>query len=400
MRRRFDSGYWFMALLLMAVFFVAGVDICTASPKEVTRYEYETFTRVRKLLEKKQMEDASKLMEGYFRKNGKKHSMGYELYGYILMADKQTKKAAKILEDGFAFYPENASIAQNLGAAHGHNKNYQRAAEMFYRAYNLYKEKKPGLLYTAGVFYYRDKNYPKAVKLANSLLELENSKPDWHLLKIQCHMEEKNFKKAKTALENSLGIFPHDARMWRMLGFTYHQLGDPKRAVATYEIAYRLKPASEKEKNQLIGLYASIGAPHLGEFHADDHNMLDAKLLDNLAYGLACSGNLKKALEKIETALEIEPTEVRKYQRAVILMRMGEKAKARKAFESLAHMKSKFGGKANWSLAMLAWTENRWLEVLTHLHRAGKADPKLVKQCNRLTRIVESVLEQPAHASM
>lgn len=390
---------WCLILVAFITGFTGGVNLCSAM-QPVSSYEYETFTRVREHLEKNRLEDAGKIMSKYFGNNGKKHSLGYELYGYILMAQKKADKAEKLLKDGFHYYPKNASIAQNLGAAYGNNENFGEAAKMFMTAYGLYKDKKPNLIYTAGVFYYRSKNYTEAVKLAKSLIKLENPKPAWHFLLIQSYLEQSKFKEAKACLENSLAVFPEEARMWRMLGFVYHKLGDHKHAVANYEIAYRLKPASSNEVKQLIGLYASIGAPLLSRVHAENDAVVDAQVLDNIAYGLARSGDLEEALKKTEEAFKIEPTKMRQYQKGVILMRMGKKAEAGKVFKRMQNLKGRLGGKANWALAMMAWTDNRWLDVITHLHKAGAADPKLANQSRRLTKIVESLLEQPVKSGI
>lgn len=387
---------WRLVLLLLAVLLLVEATVCEAKPQPVTRQEYEAFTKARKYLADDRTDDASKLMQRYFRREGKKHSLGYELYGYILMSQKRTRKAVEVFEEGFSYYPKNASIAQNLGAAYGRSEDYGRAAQLFYTAYNLYEERKPNLAYTASYFHYRDKSYDKAVEILKSLVVLPEAKPMMHMLLAKCYLEKKAFKSARITLKRGVDIFPEEPQMWRLLGFTYHQLGDTNRAVATYEIAYRLKPASDKEVKQLIGLYASIGAPHMGDVHVDNGSLLDAKVLDNLAYGLARSGDLEEALEKADKALVMEPTDLRQFRRGVLLMRMGRAEDARKVFEALGNVKGKIGGKANWALAMMSWTESQWLDVLLYLDRAAKADPKLKKRSRRLEKIVESVLESPA----
>lgn len=384
-----------MLLLFLALLVSVLSGISHAGSRPVTRHEYETFTKVRKLLAEDRIDDAHELMKRYFRRSGRKHSLGYEIYGYILMTQKHTKTATEILEEGFALYPGSANIAQNLGAAHGRTGNNVRAAEMFYTAYTLFKDKKPRLAFTSAVFYHRAKKYRKCIDVLTPLLALPESKSRWHLLQAMCHLEQKQFSQAALFLEKSLKRFPEEARMWRMLGFAHYRLGNTDRAAATYEIAYRLKPPSQAEVKQMITLYSAIGAPHLGEQYVEEGTSVDAQVLDRLAYGLACSGNLESALQKTEDALKKEPTATRRFRQGILLMRMDRKTEARNVFSPLTKTKGKIGGKANWALAMMAWAEEEWVDVLTYLERAGRADPGLVKRSKRLTKVVRSVLEAP-----
>ena len=389
-RRRLGRVLFFFWLFCS----LSGAAPC-AAVQPVSRHEFELFTKAREHLAKDRMEDAERVLARYFKRNGKKHPIGYELYGYLLMHQENPRKAATILEEGVRYYPKNASLAQNLGAAHGRNQNHERAAELFETAHALTPEKPSRLLYTAAVFRYRARQFDKAGALLSSLLEKPDPEPIWFILKGMCDLEGKRFEEAKDGLQKGVSLFPDHARMWRMLGIAFHRLEEWNLAIAACEIAQRLKAPTPSESRQLASMYASIGAPHLAKKKVAAASLDDETLFDHLAYGLGRAGNASEAITAMDLALERKTTPKRLFRKARLLERAGRVQDAKAIYRKLAERPGKFRGRANWALAMMAWLEGDWDRVLERLEKTKTADPAFATRAGRLAEIVKSALVPP-----
>lgn len=384
------GGALFLALALLVIILWA---ISARAVEPVNQEEYNTFTQAQKAMDNQALPKAERLLERYFRRNAKRHPLGYELYGYVLMHSGKPEQAVDVLEEGFSAYPHNAVIAQNLGAACARTGSNRRAAEAFMAAYSLSHAKKPQLAYSAALFLLRANAPGEAADLLEPLLGHPEARPEWFLLLGKCGLQQEDYASALHVLQAGVKRFPEKNCLWRMLGFTQYKKGDTKRAVASYEIAHRLSPPCPKRAAQLAALHCSIGSPLLGKKAVEGINA-DAGLLDSLAYGLAQSGDLKSALEKAEQAIDLSPSTERLFRKAEILIRMGRMEQARSTLAPIADEKGPQQGKALWTLAMIAWTEGDLKEAYGILGKNIRVDASLEKRARPLMAIMDSTISE------
>jgi len=389
---RFHPARFFCAASALAL--LATLCLCPAparaAAKPVSQEEYRIFSEVQRVLQQDNTQRAGRLLEQYFNRPGVKHPMGYELFGYVLLHQDQAARAVQILEEGRAAYPDSEVLARNLAAAYARTGQSRRAGEMFLTAYELGRRSKPMLAFSGAIFLHRAQAWDEAWQVLAPLLARPDSKTQWFLLAGHCLLQMKRFDKAAAVLQAGLDKSPEDGRLWRILGFAQYKRGAMERAAAAYEIAHRLNPPSPREAASLAALYCSLGAPLLGD-RATASGGANAELLDNLAYGLAQSGDLKGALAKARQALADAPSDERRFRVGGVLVRLGRQDEAREIYEDLGAKPGPYQGRALWTLAMMAWSAGDWPKTLAALDQASRADAKLKKRAERLLSVMETV---------
>lgn len=361
-----------------------------AADRPVSQQEYELFTQARRYVENKALGRAEALLGNYFERREDGHAYAYELYGYVLLHQGKAEQAVRVLEKGFALYPHNATIAQNLGSACAGLGRHDKAAEAFMAAYVLSGETRPQLAYSAALFLLRSERFDRAEDILRPLVARPEAKAEWFLLLAQCLVRQDKKQAALDTLELAVKRFPEDSRLWRMLGFAHYRQGNGKEAAAAYEISHRLKPPSPKEASQLAALYCSLGASLLGEKRAQAGED-SPRMRDTLAHGLARSGDLTGALLQAEEALRMEPTPERHFRKGQILLRMRRMEEARSEFALLAGKEGALQAKALWMLAMISWAEGDWRTASTFLEQAGQMDEGVRRRSQGLLSVLSTM---------
>lgn len=376
--------------IVCAAFVVSSLLSSSSYARCLTRSEYGIFTEAKRHVDSGKFEHASAVLERYFTRSSSKHSYGYELYGVVLLQVDKIEKAVRVLQQGFSEYPENVTLAQNLGTALYRSKKLVEAADAFMAAYRLSGEKRPSLAYSAAVFWAQEKQYGKAATVMHSLVEHAEAKSNWHLLLAQCLLYQKKAKDAEQVMHKAIARYPEEAKLWRMLGFVYFRQGQREKAAATYEVAYKVSPPSQKESSQLASLYCALGAPSLGKRVAAAAEP-NAKLLDNLAFSLARMGDLQSALLYANQALQQKASDKRRFRKAQILMRMKRDNDARTIFTAVAKGKGKLCAKAQWVLAIMAWNNGEWKLAKAELEKLLDEKGVFKRRAQRLLAVLKQV---------
>ena len=378
------------ALLVATAVVLASGARALAAGAPVTRAEYNLFTTAQEHIEHRRFGKAEDLLKGYLERKRKPHAFGYELYGYALLQRDKPEKAAEAMARGMRDYPGNMNIVQNYAAALSRTERYAEAADAYLKAYGLGGETRHGLAFAAAWLLFRDKQYAGAEHVMLDLVKRADARPPWLLLLAQAQLYQNEFGKARALLEDAVERFAGKARLWRLLGFAYFKNGQRDKAAAAYEIAHRLKPPTQREAQQLAVLYASLGAPHLGEAKLADQEATP-QMLDALAYGQARAGDLDAALAKASQALADAPTPERFFRKGAILLRMGRRDEAAACFREAGARKNPLQGSAYWTLAMMAWSDGDWAQTSSYLRKAMRADPKLCDRGERMLQLIDSV---------
>lgn len=385
----------FMGVLLGALACAFFVGPAEAAKRQVTKAEYDLFTKAKKQLKQGKFAKAEAALEKYFRQTKRPNEFGYELYGFILLRQDKGAKAVPIMEKGAREYPKNLSIVQNYGAALARQKRYGKAAAAYLKAYELSGRKRNGLAFSAALFLFRDKQYAQSEAVMLRLMGKGKVRPPWFVLLAQAQIYQEKMGKAEAVLDQAVAAFPNRGRLWRLMAFVYFKQGKKEEAAAAYEVAYRLKPPTSREAEQLATLYASLGAPHMSA-HKLEEKGTTPRMLDALAFGQARSGNLEAALNKAEQAYKNEPTSERLFRKAIILLRMDRQDQARKCLEEVGNSSGKWKGRAYWALAMMSWSEGDWERTASLLRKVMQVDKKFARKAKHMLRMVEMVSTKEA----
>lgn len=381
-------------VLAAALLASACADLAFAAKQTVTQAEYELFTKAQDHVKHNRFDKAEALLAGYFKRTHKRKAFGYELYGFIMLHQKKPAEAVQFMEQGVREYPDNASIVQNYGAALARTERYTQAADAYLKAYELSGDKRHGFAFSAAWMLFQDKQYPRAEAVMLDLMKHPRVRPPWYVLLAQLQLHQEKYARAQSLLEAAVDRFPDKARLWRLLGFAYFKRGDREKAVATYEIAYRLRPPNPREAKQLAALYASLGAPHMGAIKLAGHDA-PPTTLDALAFCQARAGDLEAALAKADQALASNPTPERQYRKGLILLRMGRSDEAAACFREAGARKGAFQGRALWKLAMMAWSDADWDQTAANLRKAMHADHRFNKRGERILQMLDTISAQP-----
>jgi len=380
-----------VAVLLLALALVLGWGRpAQAAPGAVTQHEYQVFSDAKRRIGSGNFTRAAEILEGYFKGRRQGHSYGYELYGFALLQLDRVAEAARVLQEGVAAHPDNATIAQNLGAALARQDRYAEAAQAFLTAYRLGEEKSVGLAHSAAVFLLRAREYARAEAVLEPLVRRDDARVEWFVLLAQAQVRQDRTGPAAQILREAVARFPEDARLWRMLGFVYHKRGEQERAVAAAQIVHELEPTSADETVRLASLYCALGAPNLGERTVRD-TQASPQFLDSLAHGLARSGDTDGALARMEEALRLEPTDERRVRKARLLLLAHRNDEARRVLTPLAQAQGPWQGRALWMLGMAAWSEGKWRAAEAALRKAVQADPRMERRARNLLAVMETV---------
>ncbi len=358
----------------------------------ISQHEYAIFSEAKRHLENQNYASAAKSLESYFKSGGKKNVYGYELYGVILLNGNQPSKAVEILKKGTEFYPDNATLFQNLGIAYSKINQPASAAKACHTAYELSKNKDPNLAFTAAYYYVQAKQYVSAINLLNLIINREDVKITWIQLLAQAHIHRGHFKSATSVLEKGLNTFQSSHALWRLLGFCHYRNKQLEKAAGAYEIAYKLSKPSTKEIQNLAALYCAINAPYSGQKLLSDTKS-NLQLLDSMAILFAKMGDLENAEKKAEQALKLKSSVDRQFRLAQILLRNKKYAKASIYLNNIANSNSKDKEQALWMLVNSAWVRGQWKEVDFELQRIISLQGNSAKSAEQLAGTIAQFLE-------
>ncbi len=354
--------------------------------------EFKTFSEAKKLLDTKKYGSCATVLAKYFRQSGKKHSYGYDLYSAALLATKQYSTAIKILEAGIQNYPKNASLLQKLGMAYYHTGQKTKAAQAFQKAYGTAGKNKPELAYMAAHFFVDAKQYKLTIDLLKPIIALKSARPVWYQVLAQAYVGIGDTKNATITIEHGLARFGNSAHMWRLLAYMYYTQKKLDKAAAAYEVAYALKAPSANELQQLAHLYYAIYAPYSGKRLQKTDN-LSPQVLDAMSHAFAQMGDLNTAAEAAQKAVQKAPSAERQFRLASILRRKKDSS-ATQIFRTLAKQGGKYGERAQWALAEMAWEKGQWANLRQELQTLQALKGDFSGRAAQLLPIIEQILNK------
>lgn len=148
------------------------------------------------------------------------------------------------------------------------------------------------------------KAYDKVISPADKAIALaETPDKNPHVLKLNAYIETKNFPKAVKVAETLVTIFPAEKAWWSQLGMMYMMVEDYPKALQTFGVAYRQGYLSKKsEIRALYQLYAQSDAPINAAKVFKKH--LEDGLFDKEASQYSALANVYHQAQEYEAAAE------------------------------------------------------------------------------------------------
>lgn len=192
------------------------------------------------------------------------------------------------------------------------------------------------LLYNRGELEAAEKNYLKTIELDESVY------PVWEQL-MYIYWQQKKYNALIDAAEESIDIFPNQARIYFMNGLALQELREHKNALDLFQEANLMVGNNQQLKADLLR-QMGISYQELKQYSQADKvfdqavalNPTSSALLNAYSYALAKRGEqLPKAEQMIEKALKQSPNQaILEHTYAWILYQQGKFKEARKWMES------------------------------------------------------------------
>jgi tetratricopeptide (TPR) repeat protein len=114
----------------------------------------------------------------------------------------------------------------------------------------------------AATAYYYTENYKQLIIHAEKAIQLSPKPPlNWYELLLAGYYETKDYANASTILENIISKYPEKADYWLQLAGIYQHLGNEKKSLAMYELAYNKELLKKEDIIQLIKSYRYMEMP-------------------------------------------------------------------------------------------------------------------------------------------
>ena len=144
-----------------------------------------------------------------------------------------------------------------------YSEKYQEALGYMLKWFANEKEPKPEAYILAATAYYYLENYQEVIAYASKALLLIKTPPlNWYELLLSGYYETEDLNNAAIILENIIIKYPTKKNYWVQLAGIYQRLGNDKRALAIYELAYLKNFLKKEEIIQLCKNYLYFEMPY------------------------------------------------------------------------------------------------------------------------------------------
>ncbi len=115
----------------------------------------------------------------------------------------------------------------------------------------------------AATAYYYLKDYKQLIIHAEKAITLSSKPPlNWYELLLAGYYEIKEYKKSVTLLKTIINKYPKKTNYWLQLAEIYQRMGQDKKALAIYELAYAKGLLKKDDINRLISSYLYLEMPY------------------------------------------------------------------------------------------------------------------------------------------
>ena len=256
-------------LLLICFYAIANIS-CSGDKKSEQDIKFEKhYDLGSKFYEERKFEEAIKEFEKAANINPQSADANFKI-GRIYNGLRKFEESAKYYEKGLLINPEGSYyVFFHLGLNYYNTQKYDKAIETMQKAENLltdeYSDSEYSLNFVLANSYYYKKDYQKAIKHFNHVLELQPDYEHGYIILSQSHIDVGNRAEAIEILDKGLKQRPNsltiiEALSWLLSTSNSDELRDGKRALILGERAVDFTSGQNSNYlDTLAAAYAEVG---------------------------------------------------------------------------------------------------------------------------------------------
>lgn len=176
---------------------------------------------------------------------------------------KRVKEAIKVIEKGYAVYPESEKIVLLYAGFLSEAEDFAKAAPLWEKTYDIVMKKDLKYLKNAAGCYYQSQKLEDAKRVYKRLIKLsEKPDKDFYNAIILISQEQGRMEEAEGYVMEALDIFPTETQYWKLLGNFRLDKEDYTGAGAALEIDSDIEPPETLKKGKfLVDMYRALNVP-------------------------------------------------------------------------------------------------------------------------------------------
>jgi len=370
-------------VILFAVLLIAASQSYSAEP--LPPEAVKVLHRAQECLKRGKAKKGLELLGNFRREHPEiAHHLFLLLEGNLYWEEGKKEEALERWQRATQLSPRDEASWQNLAQALYELQRYAEAADAFLRAYELSKRRE--LRFYAAVAYLKGKRPREAIPHLEVLARGREVPEEWLLALLQAYLDVGGLEGAEKVLRRLLSRNPEKVDYWKWLAQIYLKQRRYIEAVASLEIASRLRGGKE-EKRELAQLYLGLNVPlkaarYYEEIYGSDP---DPSACDRIATFYLAAHKIEEALAFIDLAIKKEPTAERFLRKGEILYK---ERRYEEAYQALKEATSRGGGGyASLLMGYCAWKMG-WFQKAREAFLEAASYPGYKKRAQEALRII------------
>ena len=370
-------------VILFAVLLIAASQSYSAEP--LPPEAVKVLHRAQECLKRGKAKKGLELLGNFRREHPEiAHHLFLLLEGNLYWEEGKKEEALERWQRATQLSPRDKASWQNLAQALYELQRYAEAADAFLRAYELSKRRE--LRFYAAVAYLKGKRPREAIPHLEVLARGREVPEEWLLALLQAYLDVGGLEGAEKVLRRLLSRNPEKVDYWKWLAQIYLKQRRYIEAVASLEIASRLRGGKE-EKRELAQLYLGLNVPlkaarYYEEIYGSDP---DPSACDRIATFYLAAHKIEEALAFIDLAIKKEPTAERFLRKGEILYK---ERRYEEAYQALKEATSRGGGGyASLLRGYCAWKMG-WFQKAREAFLEAASYPGYKKRAQEALRII------------
>ncbi|HEX16249.1 MAG TPA: tetratricopeptide repeat protein [Deltaproteobacteria bacterium] len=370
-------------VILFAVLLIAASQSYSAEP--LPPEAVKVLHRAQECLKRGKAKKGLELLGNFRREHPEiAHHLFLLLEGNLYWEEGKKEEALERWQRATQLSPRDEASWQNLAQALYELQRYAEAADAFLRAYELSKRRE--LRFYAAVAYLKGKRPREAIPHLEVLARGREVPEEWLLALLQAYLDVGGLEGAEKVLRRLLSRNPEKVDYWKWLAQIYLKQRRYIEAVASLEIASRLRGGKE-EKRELAQLYLGLNVPlkaarYYEEIYGSDP---DPSACDRIATFYLAAHKIEEALAFIDLAIKKEPTAERFLRKGEILYK---ERRYEEAYQALKEATSRGGGGyASLLRGYCAWKMG-WFQKAREAFLEAASYPGYKKRAQEALRII------------
>jgi len=304
----------------------------------LTPQEHKALYNAQKSIEGKNFQNARQILSSHIRENPNKlNPLIFLALGNAWYMDGNIKEAYNAYEKGYSLSAASYELCINLAKVSYDLEKYEKAGDLFEKAFQLSQSHDPELLYQSGAAYYKAKAFDKGKSVLERLVKSKTSvKDSWLMLLMHTCLEMNAWKSAEPVLEDFLRKNPGDAAYWKLLAQIRLRQNNYQDAASALEILYRIEAPSKKELEELANLYFQINLPlkalrSLQKAYGKNLNVRECEMLFKASVQ---AQRVDEAVHYLDMAVQMEPGASWLLEKGKLFYQRGDWNKAIQSFQA------------------------------------------------------------------